>query len=160
MLYLIRHADATDGQPDEERRLSAEGRRQVRRLAAFLKRCRSAELDEPGEVWHSPLLRAEETAALLAKRAGWESNLRVVEDLRPDDDPAIIAERLESFGRPLAIVGHNPHLTILATLLVTGKAAPPALLVRKCAFIALEPARGRGKGRWVIDGHVVPQWIG
>ena len=158
MIYLIRHADAVPGDPDEARPLSAEGRRQVRRLASFVQRCRGDEF-APAEIWHSPLRRAEETAARLAKRAGWKANLRTVEGLQPDDDPSIIAGRLEVTDLPVALVGHNPHLTLLATLLVVGRASPPVFLVRKCAFIALEPARGRGRGCWVVDCHIVPQWM-
>jgi phosphohistidine phosphatase len=158
MLYLIRHADALPGDPDEARPLSPEGREQVRSLGAFFRRCRGEDL-VPAEIWHSPLARAGETATSLALGAGWNSRRREVEGLQPDDNPAVIAERLESFDRPLALVGHNPHLTLLATLLVTGRSAPPAFLVRKCALIGLEPARGRGRGSWVVDCHIVPQWM-
>jgi len=158
MLYLIRHADALACEPDEARPLSPEGREDVFRLGAFLGRCRGENL-EPAEIWHSTLLRAEETAVSLAACAGWKSKLRRMEGLEPDVDPAVIAARLQDFSAPLAIVGHNPNLTLLATLLVTGRSSPPAFLVRKCAFIGLEPARGRGKGCWVVDCHIVPQWI-
>jgi phosphohistidine phosphatase len=156
MLYLIRHAEASDGEPDAKRPLSGTGRKQVQRLGAFLKRYTEP---PPPEIWHSPLLRAQETALLLAERAGWEVGLRSVESIKPDDNPSLIAPKLESFQHSLAIVGHNPHLTLLATLLVTGRCVPPAFVVRKCAVIALEPARGRGEGCWVVEWQVAPELL-
>jgi phosphohistidine phosphatase len=156
MLYLIRHAEANDGEPDSQRALSGRGRKQVLRLGAFLKRCPEV---EPPEIWHSPLLRARETAELLAQHAGWKVRSLSVECIQPDDDPNLVVRSLEPFDGSLAIVGHNPHLTLLATLLVTGRCVPPAFFVRKCSLIALEPARGRGIGCWVVDWQVAPELL-
>ena len=36
-IYLVRHAHAIDGEDDDARPLSAKGRKQIRRVAAFLR---------------------------------------------------------------------------------------------------------------------------
>ena len=80
MLFLIRHADALDGDIDAERPLSPKGLKQVRHLARFLKESASVEVRE---VWHSPLVRARETAA--ERWAGRFADLL-------DEDPSVEAE--------------------------------------------------------------------
>ena len=65
-LYLVRHADATPGNPDELRPLSDEGREQARELGERMR-------DDgvvPDVVLTSPLLRARETGEALARATG------------------------------------------------------------------------------------------
>jgi phosphohistidine phosphatase len=155
MLYLIRHADALDSEPDEERPLSPRGLEQAARMGGLFRGDKDL---APDEIWHSPMRRAVETAEIMAKRAGWKAKRLVLPELQPDEDPAAVAARLESFRGTLAVVGHNPHLTILTTLLVTGRSYPPAFLVRKCSCIGLEPARGQGQGCWIVTWHLLPEF--
>ena len=56
-LYLVRHAEAADGEPDELRPLTAEGRRAARTLGERL----AADGVVSDAVLTSPLLRARET---------------------------------------------------------------------------------------------------
>ena len=67
-LYLVRHAQAADGEPDELRPLTAEGRRAARELGERL----AAVGVRPDAVLTSPLLRARQTGAELARAAGIE----------------------------------------------------------------------------------------
>ena len=99
MLYLIRHTDAVDLEPDAARPLSAEGRDQVKRMAHFLRGSGEA---APEEVWHSPFVRARETAAGLAKHLGWKAPLQAVAGLLPDDDPSRMVARLNAVEHGLA----------------------------------------------------------
>src|SRR4051794_27457808 len=68
-LYLVRHAEATPGSPDELRPLSDEGREQARELGERL----GAEGVSPDVVLTSPLLRARETGEALARATGSRS---------------------------------------------------------------------------------------
>jgi phosphohistidine phosphatase len=156
MLYLIRHADAVDGDVDAERPLSAKGLGQVRHLARFLK---ESGVLEVREVWHSPLVRARQTAEGLGAGAGWRAALRETKGLLADDEPGTLAARLRDAVLPLAIVGHNPHLESLATLLATGAAQPCAFVFRKCAILALEPIRGQGIGQWAAAWQLEPELL-
>lgn len=152
-LYLIRHAHAEDGLDDANRPLSARGRKQIRAMARFLRRTGDF---APAEVWHSPLLRAHDTAALLVGRLKLPVKLRAVPGLTSGDDPAIIAAKLRTRRPSLALVGHEPHLSALASLLVAGSAEPPVLVMRKCAVLALE----REGSRWVVRWLVSPDLLG
>ncbi len=148
-LWLIRHAHALDAAADNARPVSAKGRAQVKRLARFL---RASEDFAPAELWHSELLRAQQTAAQLATSLALKAPLRRVIGLAPDDEPAAIARRLARVTTPLALVGHEPHLSALASLLVTGTARPAVFAMKKCAALALE----RDGNRWVVRWHIAP----
>jgi phosphohistidine phosphatase len=151
-LYLIRHAHAIDGKDDAARPLSAKGRSQIRALGRFL---RGSGAFEAAEIWHSPLRRAEETAILLSKRL--KAKVRLVETagLRPDEAPNSILKKLNDLRRPVAVVGHEPHLSALASLLVAGKAAPPRFVLKKCAALRLD----RVDGVWAVRWHVSPELV-
>ena len=152
-LYLIRHAQAEDGWDDASRPLSARGRKQIRTVARFL---RCTEVFAPAEIWHSPLLRARDTAALLVGRLRQPAKLRSVAGLTWGDDPALMANKLRTRRESLALVGHEPHLSALASLLVAGSTEPPILVMRKCAVLALE----REDSRWVVRWLVSPDLLG
>jgi phosphohistidine phosphatase len=156
MLYIVRHADAVDREDDASRELSGTGRAQAERLGLFLRESRAM---APKEAWHSPLVRARETAEIVGQALGWKIPLQKVDGLRPDDRPTIAADKIAAARHDLAIFGHNPHLSLLATLLVTGEVEPPAFLLRKCSVVALEPARGRAPGDWAIAWHIAPELL-
>jgi len=152
LIYLIRHAHALDDGDDEVRPLSPKGRKQIRQVAAFFRR---NGLLAAKEFWHSPLVRARDTAELLAQRLKGRVRLVEVAGLRPDDNPARMAKRLRATRRPVAVVGHEPHLSALASLLVCGRAAPPLFVVRKCAVLALERTRRRWVVRWLVSPEIL-----
>lgn len=152
-LYLVRHAHAFAADANPVRPLSPRGRAQVRALAAFLKPTRAFAC---AEVWHSPLARSRETAALLVQQLRLRAKLVQVDGLEGDDDPAPIAARLQRRRAPLALVGHEPHLSALASLLVAGAAQPPRFILKKCAALALN----RDAGQWLVRWQVSPELTG
>src|SRR5881409_2271314 len=65
-VFLVRHGEATPGEPDELRALTAAGRAQARELGSRL----AADGVRPAAVLTSPLLRARETGEELARATG------------------------------------------------------------------------------------------
>jgi phosphohistidine phosphatase len=155
-LYLIRHAHAVDADEDAERPLSAKGREQVKRLAKFL---HESDALHPEEIWHSPLLRSHQTAKLLAKRLELIAPLIEVEGLEPEDDPRATALRVKNLRRVVAIVGHEPHLSGLASRLVSHTPKTSAFVLRKSSVLALERDRGGRGSRWVVRWQVSPELL-
>jgi phosphohistidine phosphatase len=151
-LWLVRHAHALDGDDDAVRPLSAKGRAQVKRLAEFLRVSGSF---APAKLWHSPLVRARQTADLQAEKLQLIAPLCGVASLAPGNSPQAIARRLARMARPLALVGHEPHLSTLASLLVVGAAEPPVFELKKCSVLALE----RATDRWVVRWQVSPELL-
>jgi len=121
-LFLVRHAEAADGEPDELRPLTAEGRRAARTLGERL----AAEGVQPDAVLTSPLLRARETGAELARPVGLEPE--------PDERlaPGATAENVRAAaagrGDTVIVIGHQPDCGRVAAELTGGPepAFPPA----------------------------------
>lgn len=150
VLYLVRHADAVSDEVDPARPLSAKGRDQVGRVCGLLRRhsgfC-------PAEFWHSPLARARETAELLAKGMELASPVLLKPGLEPDDDPEKVIPALEAETRSLAVVGHEPHLGILASLMVHGPVLGGIYYpFQKAGVLALTRGAKRWRAEWIARG--------
>jgi phosphohistidine phosphatase len=99
-VFLVRHASAAPGTPDEDRRLTVEGRAEALGLGQSL----AAEgLDA---VVSSPLCRARETATAVAEAAGLEAS--VDEGLAPGASLATLRGALAGYGETVVAVGHQP----------------------------------------------------
>ena len=152
-IYLVRHAHAVDEAEDPKRPLSKRGRKQVERLARFLNKTDALPVQH---FWHSALARSRQTAELLVAEMSLSARLIQVDGLEGGDDPAQIAERLKTRRTPIAIVGHEPHLSALATLLVAGVSEPPRFILKKSSVVAL----GRNEGGWAVLWQVSPELLG
>ena len=152
-IYLIRHAHAEDGTPAAVRPLSAKGRRQIRRVGRLLLETEGFAVDE---IWHSPLERALATARGLRKQCRSKATLAEKAGLRPDDDPHLMAQRLRQVRCPVAVVGHDPNLSALASLLVTGRATPLRFMLKKCSVLRLDRSGNTWVVRWQISPEVIP----
>jgi phosphohistidine phosphatase len=118
-LYLIRHAIAEergDKWPDDDKRpLSLEGTARMRKAANGLARM-GVTLDA---VLTSPLVRARQTAEIVAGAFGSRPPVIVAESLAPDGTYAAVLADVEkqTRRRRLALVGHEPDLGDLAAKL-------------------------------------------
>lgn len=142
-ICLVRHAKAeqTDGIPDDHRYLTPVGRKHAEELGTILE----GESRQVGLVISSPVLRAKQTATIVALRSA--SQLLIDQRLStragPDDALEAIAEYLPEVGeRTLVVVGHNPTITELAQRLTLGGCQG----VRTCQCIDLEFEQGQFPG--------------
>ncbi len=99
-LFVVRHAEAAPGDPDELRPLTDAGRAAARALGDRL-----AE-DELDAVLSSPLLRARETADAIARAAGLVAEPD--ERLAPGADADSVREAVAGRGDTVVTVGHQP----------------------------------------------------
>ena len=137
LVFLVRHAHAEKGEPDGLRPLSDRGRQETQALAVQL----AGHATPPALVLTSPLLRAWQTAELIAREAGVE--LRVDERLAPGMTPDLLHEAIEGAESPVAVVGHQPDMSEVAFEL-TGE--DPGFPTGGVAEIVVENARGRASG--------------
>ncbi len=164
LLHLVRHAHALAEEEDKTRPLSPRGRGEAARLARFLG---VSGVFRPAQVWHSPLLRSRQTADDLVARLLLVDALRVeIPGLLPEDDPRELAERLHLHPKDrgdIAVVGHEPHLSALASLLVRGKARPDLVILKKCALLTLELTEAAhkktGHARWRVRWQIPPELL-
>jgi phosphohistidine phosphatase len=110
-LYLVRHAEAAPGKPDELRRLTPNGHEQARVLGERLR----ADGVAPDAIRTSPLLRARETADALGFGRS-EPDDRLAPGATVDGVRAAVAGR----GETVLVVGHQPDCSEI-TLALTGE---------------------------------------
>lgn len=164
LLLLVRHAHALTELENPARPLSPTGRTQAQLLAQFFA---SNGCFTPTQIWHSPLLRSRETAdELLSRLPLAEAVVVETPGLLPEDDPKDLAARLEMHPKNLgnlALIGHEPQLSSLASLLVRGKSAPSLFKLRKAAVLALESTaevhKKTGRERWRVCWLVAPELL-
>jgi phosphohistidine phosphatase len=117
-IYLVRHGEAASERTDPERPLTPLGREEVERVA----RMAAVRNVRVSAIFHSGILRAKQTAEILAEHLQLTAAVQPLAGLLPQDDPAIAQAELEAAGSPVMLVGHLPHLNRLAALLVCGDA--------------------------------------
>jgi phosphohistidine phosphatase len=157
-LYLVRHGLAEErGEmwPDDSKRpLTEEGMSQMRKATRGLARL-GVVLDV---VLTSPLVRARQTADLLA--AGLEPRPSVVnvESLTPDGTYAAVVTDLEKHARKnrIGLVGHEPAIGELAARLI-GSRHPIAFKKGAVCRIDVDdiPPGGPGDLRWLLTPKIL-----
>jgi phosphohistidine phosphatase len=126
-LYLVRHAIAAergDEWPDDNKRpLTVRGISRFKDVVRGLHR-----LDiSVDEILTSPLVRAKQTADLLAAGLGGKIVVKTFDALAPGHAPAATMAQLAKAGRRtrIALVGHEPGLGELAAYLIGAQRALP-----------------------------------
>ena len=123
LLVLFRHGPAGTALPargpeDAKRPLTPRGVDKTRRAALGLARI----LDSEPHIYSSPLVRARETADLLAAAYMPVQHVEMMEALTPGRPmEEILARIVEIANGTVVLVGHEPGLGLLAGLLVTGR---------------------------------------
>jgi len=151
-LYVMRHGPAEDQAAsgiDGDRALTGPGRQRVRAVARIL----AQEGEEPLHVVTSPLVRAVQTAeivAILTKLTDRGGTLTVSRDMAPGGDAAALAQRIASEGQKrVMLVGHEPDLSNLAGALL-GRFEH---VFEKAAVVGIHLSSGadRARLRFVLD---------
>ena len=154
-IYLVRHGiagEAPNGGSDADRRLTPDGVRKMSRAALGLKRLGVA----PDLILSSPLRRAEETAALLAKALAPERAVALYGVLAPGHEPAEIVRGLQAHrgARAVMLVGHEPGIGQLLSHLLTGTSSGLAIEFKKGGVAAIQvealPPRHAGLLQWLL----------
>jgi len=119
-LYILRHgrAEPHAGHGDASRRLTPEGRKEIRNAGRFLARKKVRFCC----IATSPLARARETAGIVAEETGAEDEPVIWEELVPGGDADAVCYRVAQYGGDTAvlIVGHEPLLSGLVARIITG----------------------------------------
>lgn len=111
-IFLMRHGHAEARAPsghDEDRELSDEGRRIVDGVAVSLREMKLV----PASIWHSPFVRAQQTAERLHRCFSLPDPL-VRPHLEPEASPALAAEALcDEAPDGVLVVSHLPLLPLV-----------------------------------------------
>jgi phosphohistidine phosphatase len=157
-LYLVRHGLAEergDAWPDDSKRpLTDEGMSRMRKAARGLERIGVA-IDV---VLTSPLVRARQTAEIVAGALDPRPSLVNVDSLAPDGTFAAVVADLEKHSRKtrIALVGHEPMLGELAARLIGSRHAIEFKKGGVCRIdIEQLPPGGPGDLRWMLTPRIL-----
>jgi phosphohistidine phosphatase len=148
-IYFLRHGEAdwpNWKKSDDERPLTDRGKAEMKKVAAFLARLKVS-LDQ---IITSPLPRAEQTAAIVAKRL----KLELYEDklLEPGFGNSELKQLLEKYpAESVMMVGHEPDFTETISAL-TG--ASLKLSKAGLALVDADPAATRGRLLWLFPPKI------
>jgi len=128
-IILIRHGEAVEAAPglgDAGRWLTIKGRRTTRKVGKWLDK-RTAR--RPTQIWTSTIVRAVQSAEIIAREVGLKSEVVAQAELLPGADPNALLRLVSTYEGPgpLALVGHEPSLSLFARLLIGGEVPVPSL---------------------------------
>lgn len=155
LLYFVRHGiaeDASAGTPDPARRLTSEGIRKMEREAAGMARLGVA----VGTLLASPLVRARETAEIIAEALGISDRLSISDELAGGFRLGALAQIVSDCDRARAImlVGHEPTLSMVVGELIGGG----CVTFKKGAMAVVETGRvehGAGVLRMLLPPSIL-----
>ena len=156
-IYLLRHGIAVEreehGGPDEERELTDEGRRKVRRVAEAM-RAMKLSFDV---IFSSPVARALQTAEIVAEVLRLKRRLQLTEHLAGASPAKQIAwlRKLRPSPASVLLVGHEPNFSELTSCLLTGRASM-AIHFKKAGLCKVT-ARESGSGPATLEWFLTPK---
>ncbi len=157
---LFRHGIAVNREdwegPDADRHLTPKGITRTEQAAVGLRR-----LDmRPDVLLSSPFTRALETAKLVKDALRYRRDIQICDELLPDSPPDKIFALLGSLPPDACVicVGHEPHLSDTAGVMIFGKPAN-GLYLKKAgvAMIQFDGTARAGQGAlawWVIPSQL------
>jgi phosphohistidine phosphatase len=149
-VWLVRHAVAAERDafagPAAERPLTAKGIRRFREFCKALAR----QTEMPQTVITSSLVRAAQTAEILARAAGLKKRAIVVSDLlAPGVEVGLLLHFVrDQPGDRIALVGHEPDMSHLLSALISGGAVRFGKGFIAAVDFNSAPAAGAGRLGW------------
>lgn len=152
-LVLWRHAEAEAGEPDEGRRLTAKGEKQARRAAEWL----HVHLPDSARLLVSPARRAQQTAQALAELA--PRKLKTLDALGPGATAEDVLRAVDwpNARATVVVVGHQPTLGHVASLLLAGRELPWS--VKKSGIWWLQARERDGETQVALRAVVNPDLL-
>lgn len=152
-VYLVQHAKAKSKEEDPERPLSAAGRADIGKVAAYLAQNASLNIYQ---IYHSGKTRARQTAEILSDALHPAAELQEAADLQAMDDPSIWAKELPQMNGDVMLVGHKPYMPRLAGLLVCQDEEKQVVDFQKGGVVCLNRDSDEG---WLVHWIVTPDVI-
>ena len=151
-IYLVQHGEACAKEVDPDRPLTNQGKADIERLAAFLKRAGI----QVERVIHSGKLRATQTAERLAHAIAGGVELESCTLINPNDNPKAFDWQSESWDRDSLVVGHLPFMARLVSHLVIGDEDRPIAAYRPGTVVCLSL---NADAQWLIEWMVRPELL-
>lgn len=153
-LFILRHGRAEEGgtgRSDADRRLTQKGRHEIAGVAGWM----VEEEISFDLIAASPLVRAQETAAIVADALGIPERLMTWKQLVPGGDADTVCREVDRYNDAGAIlvVGHQPLLSSLVGRIISGSESAGIAMskgslarIRNFSFVS----RPSGELHWLL----------
>ena len=152
-IYLVQHGEACAKEVDPDRPLTDQGKADIERLAAFLKRAGI----QVERVIHSGKLRAAQTAERLAHAIAAGVELESCSLINPNDNPRTFDWKSDSRDRDTLVVGHLPFMARLVSHLLIEDENRLITAWQPGSIVCLQR---EDAGSWRINWMIRPELLG
>lgn len=156
LIYLLRHGDASqEYQNDSQRPLSEKGKESVKKVAEYVLRNKI----NLTRLITSPILRAWQTANIVAEVLKLNEKIEESDSLMPDSNPDDILSNLARLdnNERILLVGHQPLFGILISNLICKGFAN--IEVKKASLACIEIHQPINIGKGVLKFFINPEII-
>ena len=152
-VYLVRHGKAAQSgySNDADRPLTDRGRSDVERIARRMAKARLT----VHQIRPSGLVRARETAEILGNVLNPPGGVIAVAGLKFSDPVDTLARELRLEPEPVMLVGHNPFMEDLASMLLIGEPGHRPLWFTTAGTACFEYDHGEWSLRWMLTPEIV-----
>ncbi len=155
VVYILRHAIAeergTAGYPNDDRPLTEDGKNKMSKAAKGISKI----VGDVDVILTSPLIRAHDTAKIVARALGAEHKIEICKELTPGNSLKKLLSSLSKFKglKSIMVVGHQPDLGYLASALLGSSES--IVEFKKGAICAIEastlPSQANGRLLWLLQ---------
>jgi len=148
-LYLVQHGQSLPKDVDPDQGLSELGVAETERIAGVAKNYHiNVKL-----IMHSVKTRARKTADILASALNPTNGVKEVEGLKPMDDVAACAAKIDP-DENVMLVGHLPFMERITSYLITGSIDQPLIKFQNSGIVCLD--KDPETQGWVIKWTLMP----
>lgn len=152
LLYLVQHAESLSKEEDPTQSLSEKGIENIKKVANYVVGLNIG----VNQIFHSEKLRAMQTAQVLADFIKTGNGVSETDGLAPLDDPQIWFERVSKMKEDVMLVGHLPHLSKLASLLLCGDKEKNIIDFKRAGIVCLKRFED---GNWSVEWMIIPEVV-
>jgi len=151
-LYLMRHGTAAHLEPGDKKPLTSTGREEVSLCAErFKQRLQATDWPALSQVVSSDLLRARQTAEIMAESLGWTGQLQLNNCLMPNSLPAEVEQSLPHEVSGWLLVSHQPLLRAMVGYLCDQD------VYQETAWLVVLEGEIFGQGLWQLREVIEPR---
>lgn len=161
-LYILRHGIAVEHgaagyEDDDQRPLTGKGERKIWVITEAMK---ALEISFDS-ILSSPLVRARQTAEIVAEALKAKKRMELTDTLSPQESAKPLIEYLDEQGSvdDVLLVGHEPFLSRLISLLISGD-SESSILLKKGGFCKLSTQELRHGQCATLEWLLTPKQMG
>jgi len=159
-LIIARHGEAEKNSPtgqDRDRSLTDSGRKDIRKMGRYIK----STLLKVSHVYHSPYMRATQTAEIFSQELDSKLELVPTDKLAPSSNYFDLLPDLSQFtnSATVLLIGHNPDVSYFVAKLLKYESNHSCFVFSPGTTVAINIAKenfSNGQIIWIVSPDLFP----